>query len=219
MRAEATQEKVKIKKGYYAADGKRIPSVTTVLGDVLDKPALRRWAWNLGMKGIDIDSYVDDLAEVGKLAHRMILAHLKDETLCLDEYSKTVIDRAETCTLKFMEWQGQHKVIASLIEEPLVSERHRFGGTPDFFGIVDGVFTLLDFKTGKGIYDDYLYQLAAYNILLRESGVIPMNFRILRIGRLPEEGFEEKQVTALDAEAEIFLHALAIYNLKRGLKR
>jgi hypothetical protein len=44
----------------------------------------------------------------------------------------------------------------------LVSQVHRFGGTPDAVGRINGQLSLLDWKTSKAIYAEYLIQLAAY---------------------------------------------------------
>ena len=219
MTKEPIQEKTRVHKVCKLADGTRPPSVTTILSDVLAKPALIHWAWDLGTKGINYRAFRDDLAEVGKLTHKMILTHLKKETLVFDEYSKEVINRAETAFLKYLEWEGQHRVEPQIVEEPLVSEIHRFGGTPDFLGMVDGKLTLIDFKSSKAIYDDYFYQLAAYAILHGEGGSIPENYRILRIGRIPEEAFEDRQHNGtLEVQKKIFLACLEIYKLKKLTK-
>jgi hypothetical protein len=218
MKKEPIQNKTRIHTVYKAADGSRLPSVTTVLSE-LAKPALIGWAWGLGIKGIDYRTFRDDLAEVGTLAHKMILAHLKKETLVPDEYSKETIDRAETAFLKYLEWEGQHAIEPQIIEEPFVSEVHGFGGTPDFLGMMDGKLTLIDFKTSKAIYDDFFYQLAAYAILHEERGSIPENYRILRIGRIPEEAFEDRQHSGkLEIQKKIFLACLEIYKLKKLAK-
>ena len=201
---------------YETSSGKRIPSVTTVLS-VLAKPALVRWAHGLGLKGIDMDAYVDELAGIGTLAHRMILRHLKggEDTLDQTGFSKEQIDLAENCFLKYLEWERQHAVEPLIVETPLVSELHGFGGTPDFYGHIDGQLCLMDFKTGKGIYEDHWYQLGGYDLLFADH---PSCYRILNIGRDETERFVEEQRTDLRCETDIFLHTLAIYKLTRKRK-
>jgi len=46
---------------YKLADGVPVPGVTTILS-VLNKPALVKWANNLGLQGIDSSKYVDEKA-------------------------------------------------------------------------------------------------------------------------------------------------------------
>ena len=64
-----------------------------------------------------------------------------------------------------------------------------------------------------------IFQLAAYRWLLRENGYGVDNARILRIGRDETEGFEERAVSDLDDEFQVFLHCLNIYNLQKKLKK
>lgn len=200
----------KVHTVYKSVTGQRVPSVTTVLR-VLAKPALIKWAHGLGLKGIDMDSYVDELAGIGTLAHRMILDHLRGDTTETASYSPDQVDLAENCFLKYLEWERQHSVEPLIVEEALVSNDLMFGGTPDFYGTVDGQLTLIDFKTGKAIYEDYWYQLGGYSLLLAER---PSCYRILNIGRSNDEKFVEEARASIDREREIFLHCLAIHKLK-----
>ena len=48
---------------YYLQDGTLVPGATTVTG-LLNKPALVKWANNLGLQGIDSSKYVDKAARV-----------------------------------------------------------------------------------------------------------------------------------------------------------
>lgn len=204
---------------YHTEDGKRVPGVTTILGSVLAKPALKFWSNKLGLSGIDVRSYVDALAEAGKLAHEMVACHLQDKKADTSEASKVNIDRAENAFLSYLTWEKGHKIEPLLIETPLVSEKYHYGGTMDCYCKLDGIFELVDLKTSKAIYGDMLFQLAAYRQLLRENGHEVQSARILRIGRDESEGFEERIVSNLDNQWEVFSHCLAIYDLQKRIKR
>jgi len=203
---------------YKNKDGILVPGVTTVLS-VLNKPALVKWANNLGLQGIDSTKYRDAMADIGTLAHYVIMCHLKNQTPVLDDYSPEQIDKAENCSLSFYEWEKNHPLEPVLIEEPLVSEEFQFGGTVDCCAKCNGDLLLVDFKTGKGIYSEMFYQLAAYRQLLVEHGHDVGSARILRIGRSEDEGFEEQVRTNLDNEWAIFEHCLQIYQLQKKLKK
>jgi hypothetical protein len=219
---------------YINEEGQQVPGVTTVLG-VLNKPFLIPWANKLGLQGIDSSQYVDGLAEIGQVAHYLILCHLTREKPCLDDYSKNTIDIAENSFLSFLQWEKGHVIRPLWVEKPLVSDRYGFGGTPDFVGTVDGEAELMDFKTGKAIYPEYFYQMAAYRQLVTENfdtfppdtGIILpgcgafvlRRARVLRIGRTEDEGFEERIVSHLDMEFDMFQHCLAIYNLQKAMKK
>lgn len=199
------------------ADGTKAVSVTTALG-ILAKPALIPWANRLGLQGIDSSKYVDSKARIGTLAHALILADLRGIEPDPREFTAVEMDQAENAVLKWFCWRKLHVIEPILVETGMVSETFRYGGIIDCFGLVDGVPTLLDFKTGKAIYDEHAYQLSAYRQMLIELGHEVQVSRILQIGREESEAFSERSWTNLDREFEIFRHALAIYNLKKILK-
>src|SRR5690606_31028805 len=93
------------------------------------------------------------------------------------------ISLAENALIKFLNWRRAHDFVPILLETPLVSEEHRFGGTIDAYGLLDGAPALIDLKTGRAIYPEMVYQLAAYRQLLIEHGYAVDNVRIVRIGR------------------------------------
>ncbi len=204
---------------YRLKDGTVVPGATTVLS-VLAKPALVPWANKLGLEGVDVRKYVDALAAIGTLAHGLIEEDLGAPTVDRSAYSPQQIDRAENCLLKWYEWRKSHRIEAVTVEKVLVSERHRYGGTIDAVGAVDDTITILDFKTGKAIYDDHLHQVAAYWRLAEENGLKIDAVRILQVGRSEDEGFSEKvvPVSKLRPHWKIFKACLDIWYAKRKLK-
>jgi len=203
---------------YKLDDGTRIPGVTTILNSVLNKPALVAWANRLGLQGIDSSKYRDEMADIGTLAHQMIVDYFNKVETDTTDYSENQIDLAENCLLSFWEWEKGHKIEVIMAEKQLISKEYNFGGTIDCFCKLDGQWTLLDFKTGKAIYPEMFYQLAAYEQLLAENGRLIEVTRILRIGRDKDEGFEEQLVADTTKHFELFKHCLAIYNLKKDIK-
>lgn len=203
---------------YKLTSGKVVPGVTTILG-VLAKPALIHWAWDLGSKGIDYRKYRDAAADVGTLAHAMIAAELGAEPPDLAAYSPETIDKAENAILSFYEWQKNRDIRPILVEQPLVSEQYRYGGTLDCLAMLDGVPTLLDIKTGKAIYPEMLHQLAAYRQLLLENGYEIQQAFILRVGRDETEGFDVKKVMDFEPHWEIFEACLRIYYAQKKIRR
>lgn len=211
-------DKTKVHTVYRLTSGDRVPSVTTVLG-ILNKPALLEWAWQCGCKGLDYKAIRDQAADIGTLVHYLIMRELKGEKPDTSGYSAQDIEKAENCLLKFYEWQKTNKLVPLFVETPLISEEYKFGGTIDCFGAVNGEVMLLDFKTGKAIYPEMFYQLAAYAHLLHENGHLVKTAKILRIGREESEDFEERTMTTLDKQWEIFLHCLAVYNLQKETRK
>jgi hypothetical protein len=207
---------------YKLANGDRVPGTTTIIG-ILDKPALKFWANKIGLQGIKMGDYVDALADVGTTAHAMILADLsgKGAETALEGKDSDIRTLAENCYLSFLEWNKQHKIEPLALEQILVSEQYRYGGTVDFIGHVDDGIEIIDFKTG-GIWPEHFIQLAAYAQLALEKGIVSepiKRFRILSIPRTETESFDEKLKTSVQVEWQIFEHCLKIYALKKELDK
>ena len=207
--------KTKIHTVYRTTSGEHVPNVTTVLS-VLNKLGLLQWAWQCGCYGLDYREIRDLAGNIGTLAHYLILCHLKGETPDTAEYSKAEIDKAETCLIKYWDWQKENPFEAVLVEQSLVSDKYAYGGTIDCVAKSNGNLVLIDYKTGKGIYEEMFYQLAAYKQLLIENGYPVTKARILRIGRDGNEGFEIREAGNLDNEFQIFLDCLDIYKRKQN---
>jgi len=212
----------KPKERYKLKDGSICPGVTTVCGQLgWNKGMLINWANREGLAGRDCNKVRDYKAEIGSLAHSMILAHLEGKQTDTSEYTPKQVSLAENCCLSYYEW-AKGKIIEPLVvEKMLVSEDMKFGGTPDFFGKVDGMPTLVDYKTGKGIYPEYSIQVAAYDYLLRASLYVPDKALILNIPRSEGEDFQVKVIsrTQLDVGWDIFKHLLGIYWLKNAITK
>lgn len=199
---------------YRTKDGVIVPSVTTIAG-LLSKPALVSWANKLGLRGIDVSKYVDELAEVGTLAHQMILDYFKNVETDFSEYSPQIRDKAENSFLSFLEWAKNKRIESIFVEKEGVSEQYRYGGRFDFYGILNGIKTIIDFKTGSGLYPEYFYQLSAYRWLLMENGYETERVMLVRIPRSEDETFEVKEKTDSTTDFEIFKRLLEIYYLQR----
>lgn len=210
--------KAKAHTVYRLANGTRVPGVTTFLG-VLNKPALIKWANNLGLQGIDSTKYVDNLADAGTLAHEMILAYYSKKDIDTAGYTGEQMELASNSFASFLAWARLYEIEPILVEMPLVSELHRFGGTPDLLATIDGIATLVDFKTGKALYPENLVQVAAYRQLILEYDYAVDDVKIIRIGRTEDEGFEVRPVKNLQTNFEVFSHCQAIYELQKQLKK
>jgi hypothetical protein len=212
----------KAKERYRLEDGSVCPGVTTITGQLgWNKQMLINWANKLGLKGLDANKYRDDKADIGTLAHSMILANLNNEKCDISEYTPKQTSLAENCLLSYNEWAKGRKIEPLVVEKMLISEELRFGGTPDFWGRVDGLYTLVDYKTGKGIYPEYIIQVSAYNHLLKEKGNESHKVMILNIPRSEDESFQERIITEkqLSVGWQIFKHLLSIYWLKNVITK
>jgi len=200
---------------YKLLDGTMVPGTTTITG-LLNKPALIIWANRLGLQGIDSSKFRDDKADIGTLAHEMILAHLSKRKPETEDYSKNQIDAAENSFLSYLEWEKQHIIEPKLTEFKAVSELYKYGGAFDFYGSIDGTLEVVDFKTGSGIYDEMWLQISAYGKLIPEP---IQRYRILNIPRTEDESFKEEVKTDLSLHFEAFLKLLDFYYINKQIKK
>lgn len=164
------------KLGYYSKDGKRLPSVTTVISRFRDSGALMKWQFKMGFeqgvlcgKGMvyveDPYAIAKDAANIGTIIHALVDDHVHGRPHSLDGQDERVISGYNA----YRQWETQTHIKIVATEMQLVSEKHHFGGTPDAIGEIDGKLVLADWKSSSGIYTDHLVQLAAYRMLWDEN--------------------------------------------------
>ena len=219
MRKDAKfTSKARLKKPYYVGD-LRVPGVSTVCG-VIDKSGpLMWWAADLARKGIDYMTFRDDLANVGRLVHDMILAYFLEMEVDTYQNSQWEIDRVGNSMRSFHNFIHKYKMETIHVEHELISPKHKFGGRMDWYGNLDGVRTLMDFKTGKRIYDESFYQVGGYAMLLEEFGVQVNQYVILNIPRTKGESFEVAFLRKMTPAKRVFKSALGIYWAMKDAKK
>lgn len=215
---KSTKAKAHIR--YKNADGYIVPGITTVLG-LMNKPALVPWANKLGLQNIDVAKYVDDKAAIGTLGHCMITDALEGKKTDTSDYSSNQIDLATNCALSFWQWEKEHPIEeVYFVERPLVSETYGFGGTLDIYAKINGRREIIDLKTGSGIYDEHIWQVATLKKLLEEHDYQIDGTRIINIPRAETEAFLQRSASDRENELgwKIFLNLLNVYNLKKEFK-
>lgn len=206
---------------YKTADGKRVPGVTTITSRFKDSGGLIHWAWQQGVDGKDYRESRDKAADVGHIVHACI------ESLIHGEPGPTMPEDAEKAALvtqgvkSYETWAAQTRLELLETEVPIVSEEHRFGGTFDALGRLDGELVLVDWKTSNAVYGEYIVQMAAYRQLLKErDNAVIAGAHLLRFGK--EHGdFHAHYYPAsvLAMGWEWFKCARAMYDLDAKLKK
>lgn len=151
------------KAGYTLKDGTKVPGTTTICGAYKNSGGLIHWAWNQGKQGLDYRETRDRAGDIGTMIHAAIEARLNGAPFPL------LPEEATKAFHAFLEWESQNEIEILEQEVQLVSEEYRYGGTLDALGVANGKYVLLDWKTSKGIYPNYLLQLAAYKQLWDEN--------------------------------------------------
>ena len=228
------------RQGYKALDGKKNPSVTTVL-KIKDPGALINWAYKQGREhgllegqGRDAPGGLyegNDILAIGTCVHAMCEAWVKGgspmEVLEKSIAAETVTDpvsfraRASSAYSAFEFWCKGTQLEIIDCEVKVISEAHRYGGTLDFIGKLDGKLVLGDFKTSNSVWPEMLCQLAAYAKAYEETtgSRIDGGYHLLRFSK--ENGdFGHHYYPSLDDDAwPAFLHLRALHDLNERLKK
>ena len=165
---------------------------------------------------MDYEDIADAAAGIGTNVHDMILNFLSGEEVAI------VGEVEARCFDKFRAWRRERMTnwATYLVEEPLVSEKLKFGGQPDLYGIINGQPEIVDFKTGsfdhknQCFYETVRYQLAGYKLLLQEHGYKAKRCRGVYLPKDNGEVYEEI-MDDLKAETRIFKNLLKIYYDRR----
>lgn len=207
------------RKGYFLADGTRVPSVTTILSRFKDAGGLIHWAWDLGKQGKDYREERDKAADAGTIAHAAVEAWIHGQPFAF-EGTEEVAQKAQRAFGAFLEWADQTQLKATHTEIPLVSEKHRFGGTFDAL-LVRGKRAMGDWKSSNSVYPEYLVQVAAYGKLWEEAHPdepIDGGFHLLRFDKTYGD-FHHHWWGELDRAWEAFLHLRELYDIDKELKK
>ena len=150
----------------YTYDGKNVPRVTEIIQKMIHEEHLVQWANSQGFKHIYWKKILNEAADIGSKSHEAIELFLKNQELTNE--SKSLFTFQSFC----LWW---NKLISNNQVEILGQEKKLvcpyFGGTYDLLVKINGVIYLVDFKTSNYVTYKYYLQLAAYNYMLKMSGI------------------------------------------------
>jgi hypothetical protein len=131
---------------------------------------LLNWAWQQGRDGLNLYETRDAAADVGTMAHALVEAHVNKAPAppWPSDFTSEQRVLAEQAFESFLRWERRVGLTIVDQEMSLVSETYRYGGTPDAIAISEDKPVLLDWKSGKTIYMDFMLQMAAYVHLYEE---------------------------------------------------
>lgn len=150
-----------------------VPSVTTIL-KIINKEELLYWANSLGYKRISVRSELESHAYIGSCAHYAIDEYFKTGRIDLD----SIIDErritenicVKNAFISFSKYFIENRKDFEIIENEKSISGKKFGGTLDLLAkYKKNKLILCDFKTSKDFYISMFLQLAAYDLLLKET--------------------------------------------------
>lgn len=229
----------------FTVNGKRILGVTSATGMIDKSRPLIFWAVNL-TKAFLVDNIgtliksteqeeiltlietatkqhqirKEEAANVGTQVHAWIEQWIK--ATVKKEEPKLPSEKNEpqvyNGVLAFLKWADEHKVKFVSSERFVYSKKHQYAGIMDCEAVIDGKTSVVDFKTSNGIYNEYRYQVAAYQGAAEEERGKPYtgNKWIVRFGKDDGE-FEAQQFDDQDKDFKTFLACLTIKRREQEL--
>lgn len=209
-------------KGYFLKDGTKVPGTTTIIGRFKDSSGLLFWAFQQGKAGkAKLYEEAEKAADIGTIAHAMVEAHIKGEDFNSEGLAPEVWSKASSAFRAYLAWESMTKLKVVEQEIQLVSEKYRYGGTPDAIGLIGNELCLLDWKTSNAVYSDYLVQLAAYRNLWEENfpdRPLAGGFHLLRFAK-EHADFSHHYFPNLDNAWRQFVLFREAYEIDKELKR
>ena len=152
---------------YYDIDGRKLPSVTTVLKAIEQGDSLRRWRERLGDEEADRIMY--ERAEVGNLVHYWLSRWScrkmgRPDPLLEFEPKPTPLTIARILVKQLEVLLTNEGAIPLLSEEVVSNTEMGYAGRIDLFAEAKTIPTLFDLKTSKGVFglDKWEAQVSAY---------------------------------------------------------
>jgi hypothetical protein len=169
----------------------------------------------------------NDAANIGSLAHRVleqILKHrsglcaapslpLKPDSLLAPGLTPEMVEMANKCVKAGIEFFDKHELEVIQSEAPRWSPTYGYIGTGDLIAKLNGVLSVLDFKTGKRPYAEYFLQTAAYQHAYQEEfpeQAIQARW-IVNVGRDGELQTESRTNESFETDFRCFLALLRVY--------
>lgn len=168
------------------------------------------FAFNLALMLGKEKAHQKELAKAGDIgtqAHKLIEWTMRTALKAEAGQKPVVSDKALWAFMAFEDWARSVALKPILIERTVFSKVHRYAGTMDLLARVNGAITLVDFKTGKGIYPESFLQSAAYSVALVEMGyAMPTAGLIVRLPKVDTDPeFETKEVPPVADLLPVFL--------------
>lgn len=194
--AKGTEEKDG-ERFYLLKDGRKVPSVTTIIGSGLgwNKQVLMGWAYKQGKLGIPFREVSKAAMQIGTIAHKMAECHIKgvDHPVPPDDADEITIEAYEKANVafqQFREWQKMTRlsIIESEVRVTYEDDGVGYGGTIDAISKDDeGYLHVMDFKVSNAAYAEYIIQIAAYVRAYAQSHHVSFEdfkgIHILRFGK------------------------------------
>lgn len=151
---------------------------------------------------------------VGAEVHKRIEWQLRGELNAKRDAVEPLLTnpQSERAWEHWKEWRKKVNLKPISIEMRVFSTVFDFGGALDLLAEVNGILTLIDFKTGKAVYAESFLQNVAYRLALLEEGIDAKAGIIVRLPKyIDEPEFEAVDVPDSEPLVTAFLALAVVY--------
>ena len=222
---------------HYKINGERAYGVTTALS-IIAKPQLIWWAASQASEhvkanlvpGVALDELeIQDLCDGARKAHNRKKDKAADAGTYIHNYIEAFV-RGENPEMPinsdlqrvihdFMEWWNKTDIEVISPEQMFCSPTLKLAGTADLVCKVDGKLTIMDWKTGSGIYPDMFMQMAAYAIMWEEEHPDQPIERLHVVNCSVKNMFQDQAREDVALFKEAYLEALALYKTVKTVEK
>lgn len=217
----------------YYLNGNHVNNVTTILKVISNAGALLGWSAktcserfkelvqpNKTYDEIAIDTFADDIKKciyvkrdeaglIGSRIHDLIENYLHHK-----EVANITNPEMINCFNLFRTWYDRQNMEVVFTERKVYSKKHNYCGTADALFKENGEYLILDWKTGKAVYDTYKIQLAYYAMALEEElGIQIKKGRICNFSKFGKK----PQIVDIEIDSTIRDVCLNVLNLHKYL--
>lgn len=158
-------------------------------------------------------------SDIGKAAHEIIHWHTKRMLGQIDprEPEPSGPDAAMRAVVAWMDWCRDVDFQPQLAERLVYCPACAYAGTCDAVAKVEGKLLVIDYKTGKAVYEEAHLQVAAYGHALRREGVAVEGALILRLRKTAADP-DFEPVPALEVPHSCFRYIAGAWRTMRWLR-
>jgi hypothetical protein len=156
--------------------------------------------------------------EIGTQAHKRWEWYIRRQLGLPAGPEPEICEQALWAFLHAEQWAKDHSFRPIAAELVIASRIHNYAGTLDTVGYVEDAVSIVELKTGKGVYREAHLQAVAQAKAYEEMGFGPVEKAfILRVPKVvgdPE--FEAVEVSDFDSNFQAFLHAAALWEWQQS---
>ena len=156
-----------------------------------------------------------DAADIGTLAHGWIEAHINGKEVSME----TLPTQAQAAIRGFLEWESSNHVKYLSTEKTFYYCAMDYAGTADCIAEVNGELSMIDWKTAKGVYANYVIQDWLYALADESTG--SNLYKQVIIGRFGKDGtweapiFKRNEPVGMEMARRVIEGCRAIYSLNQ----